>query len=254
MSVELERGLRTIELLSSAPGGMSFTEVCTKLDSPKGATHRLLQNLVQLDFIRFDESESRYSLTLKSVSSALKYLSVVPIVEFARPWLKQLAAASGELARLTLIENNTLTRVARAQGSVAGLKYDPDHGGTVRLSCAASGYVWLATLEESVAIDLLEQDGFARHDEFGLEAPRDLDAALKILQKARTDGYCYLTSTYETGIATIAYPILDSGHSAQGVLTVAGPEFRFAELHALRLLPLLREAASELGNLEGLHE
>jgi IclR family acetate operon transcriptional repressor len=55
---------------------------------------------------------------------------------------------SGELVRLALVDGDRLTFVAKAQGARAGLRYDPDMGIDVRLSCSAGGHAWLMTLEE----------------------------------------------------------------------------------------------------------
>ncbi len=197
MTAELERGLQTIEMLGLAARGLTFTDVSTGLEAGKGPTHRLLAELVRLGYVWLDDV-GRYHLTLKSVSTALQYLERIPLVELARPLLEKLANASGELARLNLVDGPSLVRVAKAQGRQYGLRYDPEHGGTVPLACAASGYVLLGNLPEDEAIARLEAAGFATPGEYGSAAPRNTDEAVKILRTAREDGHLYLPTSTRT--------------------------------------------------------
>ncbi len=124
MSAELVRGLRAIELLSLAPRGHTFTEIAAELETAKATTHRLLAELTRMGYVRLDDVD-RYHLTLKSASHALQHLERIPVVELARPLLERLAAATGELARLNLVDDPDLVRVAKAQGRHNGLRYDP---------------------------------------------------------------------------------------------------------------------------------
>ena len=249
MSAELERGLLTVELLSRARSGMTFTEIATELDTAKGPTHRLLAELTRLGYVRLDDV-GRYHLTLRPVSQALSYLERIPVVELARPLLDRLATASGELARLNLVDGPDLVRVAKAQGRQYGLRYDPEHGGTVPLACAASGYVLLSGLTDEEAITRLEADGFAAPGEYGAGAPRNADEALTLLHTAREQGYLYLPDIYEDRIATLAYPIRSAaaGHII-GVLTISGPSFRFTPDVGTDAVPLMAEVAEELGQI-----
>ena len=65
-----------------------------------------------------------------------------------RAELDRLAADSGELVRLAVVDGDALTFVAKAQGARHGLRYDPDQGIDARLSCTSSGHAWLSTLPE----------------------------------------------------------------------------------------------------------
>ena len=249
MGAELERGLQTIELMSLHARGLTFTEIATALDTSKGPTHRLLAELVRLGYVRLDHA-ARYHLTLKAASSALQQLARIPIVELARPLLENLAVTSGELARLNLVDGPNLVRVANAQGRQNGLRYDPEHGGTVRLSCAASGYMLLSQFPDEVAIARLQQDGFPAAGEHGQAAPRSVAEALPILHAARIDGYTYLADIFEDGIATLAYPVRSVGREVYvGVLTVSGPSIRFTRDVSIDVLPTMSDVADQLSHI-----
>ena len=101
-----------------------------------------------------------YVLTTKLVSLGLSYLSSSGIVDIAQPLLDRLAETSGELVRLSVVDGERLTWVARAQGAVRGLRYDPDMGSDAKLSCTATGHAWLLTMSDEDALQMVARQGF----------------------------------------------------------------------------------------------
>ena len=74
------------------------------------------------------------------------------IVDIAEPLLERLASNCGELVRLSIVDGDRLTWVAKSQGTrQAGQRYDPDMGMDVQLSCTSSGHAWLMTMSDSSA-------------------------------------------------------------------------------------------------------
>lgn len=235
--------------MSLASRGLTFTEIATALGTPKGPTHRLMGELTRLGYARIDEF-GRYHLTLKLTSHALQYLELIPLVDLARPLLEELAEASGELARLNLVDGNHLVRVSKVQGRRSGLMYDPLHGGNIPLASSASGMLLLSSLSDDEAVACLQAEGFAQPGEYGSAAPRSVEDALPILHAARRDGYLYLPDVQEDGIAPLAYPIRAAGcDDIAGVLTVSGPAFRFTEQAARAVLPVMEKVSHELGRI-----
>jgi len=82
------------------------------------------------------------------------------IVDIAQPLLDRLAATSGELVRLSIVDGDRLTWVARAQGARRGLRYDPDMGMDATLSCTATGHAWLLTMTDEEALQRVARQGF----------------------------------------------------------------------------------------------
>lgn len=250
MSAELERGLQAIEIMSRSSRGLTFTELATALGTSKGPTHRLLGELTRLGYSRADEF-GRYHLTLRLPSYALQYLELIPLVELARPLLEELATASGELARLSLVDGDHLVRVAKVQGRLSGLKYDPLHGGNIPLACSASGLLLLSGLSDEGARARLDAEGFPPTNDHGSAAPRTIDEAMCIVHTARQQGYLYIPNIHEEGIAPLAYPVrATDNHDIVGVLTVSGPSFRFTQDAAHQVLPVAQKVAAELGHLK----
>jgi DNA-binding IclR family transcriptional regulator len=246
----LERAFAVLELLVGAPAGLPLSEISDALDIPRSATHRLLTSLCELGYLRQERAMGNYVLTLKLISFALKRLSTIGIVELAQPTLDRLAELSGELVRLSIVDDETLMWVAKAQGAKAGLRYDPDTGAEVKLSCSASGLAWLGTFSDDRALALVYREGFAKPQDYGPTAPVTVAEFLERLHRARDMGFATVNESFEAGTAAVAVPIM---HPRQqqviGVLSIAGPNIRMTEHRVQELVPALLTAANELSHL-----
>jgi DNA-binding IclR family transcriptional regulator len=247
MSIALDRGLSILEHLARHPHGLPISMIASELDIPLGACHRLLAELQQRDYVRQARKQGDYVLTTKVVSLGLGFLSSGGIVEVAEPLLARLAQASGELVRLSIVDDDRLTWVARVQGArQAGLRYDPDMGMDARLSCTASGHAWLMTLSDERALELVSRQGFGQPCDYGPKAPTTVKALLGFLHAARVRGYAMIDEVFAPGMATMAAPVL-SRHRAIGVISIAGPRTRMSAERMHQLAPALLGAAAELG-------
>lgn len=247
MSIALDRGLGVLEKLAQYPQGLPLSVIAAELDIPPSACHRLLAALQQRGYVRQQRKQGDYVLTTKVVSLGLGFLSSAGIVDIAEPLLERLAQTSGELVRLSIVDDDRLTWVAKAQGMrQAGLRYDPDMGMEARLSCTASGHAWLMTLSDERALELVSRQGFGKPGDYGPRAPTTVQALLALLQAARQRGYAMIDEVFAPGMAAMAAPVLRRG-AAIGVLSIAGPRTRLTAARIDELAPALVAAAAELG-------
>jgi IclR family acetate operon transcriptional repressor len=157
-----------------------------------------------------------------------------------------MAQESGDLVRLAIVDGDRLTFVAKAQGARNGLRYDPDMGIDVRLSCSAAGHAWMATLDDERVIALIAQQGFGAQNEYGPRAPTTYRELLEYLEQARTRGFSMISDVYSPGMASIAAPIRWNDGPTVGVVSIAGPLMRLTEERMLGLGPRLVKVAAEL--------
>ncbi len=246
MSLALDRGLSLLEQLAAHPEGLPLAHMASELDMPLSACHRLLAELQRRGYVRQSRKQGDYALTTKVASLGLGYLSTSGIVDIAEPLLERLAQTSGELVRLSIVDGERLTWIAKALGRRQGLRYDPDMGMAAQLSCTASGHAWLLTLTDEEALTLVTRQGFGMPQQYGPRAPTTVKALLGYLHAARVRGYAMIDEVFAPGMSAIAAPVCRQG-VCFGVISVAGPRIR---LHAERMhelsVPLLA-AAAELG-------
>lgn len=184
----LERTLGVLELLATNAHGMLLFEIADSLHIPRSATHRVLTSLIEHGYVKQEREQGAYQLTAKIASLAFTFLAGSGITDFAQPLLDRLARESGELVRLAMIDGRELVWVAKAQGSPAGLRYDPDMGQVGRLSCSASGHAWLSCLSDDDARALVEKQGYGLRKDYGPRAPESWPALQNIYAKPASAG------------------------------------------------------------------
>lgn len=242
----LERSLHILEYLAARPEGVQLITVCQELDIPRSACHRLLTELARCGYVRQLREHGDYLLTTKLAAIGLSFLGASGIVDVAQPTIDRIAVLSGELVRLAIVDEDRLTFVAKAQGAKFGLKYDPDMGIDVCLSCSSAGHSWMMTLTDERAIELVTRQGFGSPERYGPKAPTSIKALLKIVHEDRKRGFSMINEMYAPGMTAMAAPIQRKGEEAIGVITIAGPLVRLTEQRMLSLGPDLIEAAAEL--------
>jgi DNA-binding IclR family transcriptional regulator len=248
MTTQLERGLAVLEHLANRPEGAPLSDIAAAIGMPLSAAHRLLSELVRSGYVRQLRGQGDYGLTIKLVALGLGYLGSSGVVDVAQPALDRLAAESAELVRLAIVDGEDLVFVAKAQGATRGLRYDPDMGLSVRLSCSSAGHAWLSTFSDEQALRLVARQGFGSPSEFGPKAPTTVKALLAFVHAARERGYATISEVFAPAMAAMAAPVVVRG-VAIGVVTIAGPAVRLDAARMKRLGGALIDTAREIAGL-----
>jgi IclR family transcriptional regulator, acetate operon repressor len=246
MSTALQRGLAILEHMAAHPDAYALAQLADELNIPLSACHRVLAELQQSGFVRQAKKQGDYQLTTKLVSMGLGYLSGAGIVDIAEPLMERLAQTSGELVRLSIVDEDRLTWVAKSQGVRKGLRYDPDMGMDARLSCTATGHAWLLTMSDERALEVVSKQGFGAAKDYGPKAPTTVKALLGYLHAARVRGYAMIDEVFAPGMTAMAAPVFRR-KEAIGVISIAGPRIRLTQERMHELAPALLAAATELG-------
>lgn len=246
MSAILERSFQVLEQLAANPAGCSLSSLSAQLGMPLSATHRLLSELCRCGYVRQLHEQGAYVLTIKLVSLGLSFLSNSGVVDVAQPLLDRLAAEAGELVRLAVVDGDALVFVAKAQGATRGLRYDPDMGLSVRLSCSAAGHALLSTMSDEQALELVARQGFGKPEDFGPRAPTTVKALLAYVRAARKRGFSMIVEVFAPAMTAMSAPVRGPDGAAIGVVTIAGPMVRLTEPRMLELAPALLETAADV--------
>ncbi len=249
MSSILQRSLGVLEQLAAFPHGRTLSELAAGVGMPMSAAHRLLHELAECRYVRKDERNGDFRLTMRVASLGLRFLSASGISDAARPSLQCLAALSGELVRLAVVDDEQLVFVMHAQGAGSGLRYDPEMGRPVSLSCSAAGFAWLASKSDEDAERLVLQQGIATAPDRGPRAPADLTSVLAEVRAARERGFAMTLDMFACGMSSMAAVVGQAGKAPFALLIIAGPMTRLTESRMLSLGPALLETAGELGLL-----
>jgi IclR family transcriptional regulator, acetate operon repressor len=185
-SSNLPRGLVVLELLVKHVDGLPLKVIAEELDVSRSMAHRVLAELVQCGYVQQDGELSPYRLTIKLASMGLAYLGHTGITRLVQPVLEELAYSTGELVRMSLVEETRLIWVAMVQGARGGLRYDAssDPGEEVCLFCSSNGYAWLSCLTDEKALEYVSRQGWGEQSKYGPNAPKNIQDFLGRLKEA----------------------------------------------------------------------
>ena len=245
----VDRCLSLIEALAESAGGLPLGSLAQRVDMPKSATHRLLQTLASRGYVEQDRSTQNYDLSLKVATLAFRFLDGRRLPDVAQGALDALARRCGEYCRLAVVAGEGLVWVARSQGAMHGLRYDPPMSRDVVLHATATGKAWLASLPEADALRIVCGRGFATPPGFGARAAKSVDELRRRLDDARRRGYAVAIEEGEPGTVAIA-TVFRASEAADapvaGTVSIAGPQVRLGRERVAALAPMLLETAGEL--------
>ncbi|MDN4160337.1 IclR family transcriptional regulator [Nocardioides abyssi] len=209
-SQTLDRGLRLLGLLATAPDGLTVTEAAGRLDVPRTVAYRLVSTLEQHALVRRD-GRGRLHLGLGVLHLAS---AVQPVLrDLAAPVLRSLAEAVGCTAHLTVAEGEEALALAVVEPSWTDFHVGYRVGSRHPLGQGAAGRAvllgrdrdpqrpaWCATSGElqagarGLAAPVLDVDGIEASvgivtlGELDVAAvgPRVVDAAREVAERLRT--------------------------------------------------------------------
>lgn len=246
ISGALPRGLAVLERMVGCSAGLTLGAIAEGLDVPKPGVYRALSELVESGYVLQEEETGLYRLGVKFPALALRHLAAFDLAAAARPILQSVADRSREHVRLALVEGGRLTFVAHAQGATSALRFNPEGGAEPSLYYTATGVAWLSSMSDERALELAYAQGVGDASAHGPNAPKTVQEFLGRLEHARNDGYAMVDQSNELGVSGVAVAVWHES-DVVAVLTIVGPSFRLTEERMLSLVPVLKEAAEELG-------
>lgn len=247
----IDRVLDVFDLLADFPHGLQVSDIARRIKFPKSEAYRLLTVMARRDFVAQDPVTQRYRLSVRTAAIGFRFFGKVGLGQLCGPVLDRLAASTGELVRLAVVESNDLHFIANSQGALTGLRYDPDLGRTpATLHATANGRAWLATLDIEDAVDLVKKRGFDLPSTDCTSAVIDETSLRGALARVVEDGYSVSVEESIRGIVTMAAAIPNRvGGSAVGCVSVAGPTVRLTHARVSEIAPTLIAAAEELARI-----
>ena len=241
-----DRALSIIELLATKADGLPLSEIADQLRIPRSATHRLLADLRDTDYVRQEHDGGPYRLTVKLISLSLAYSNAAGITDLIRPILDQFAEKTGELAMICVLEGSKLMRASKAQGARQGLQYNPAEIPEVYLAATANGHALLSCFTNDEALQFVAKQGLSREG-YGPNAPQSFADLVVYLEATRKRGYAWIKEVFEAGTTSIAAPIFLHGTKKPiGTVSLAGPVQRMTDEKIEALAVTLLQAAEDL--------
>lgn len=233
----IARAFTLLETMADNGGTMGLSQLADESGLPLPTIHRLVRTLVELGYLRQDESR-RYVLAPKLIR--LGETSASMLGTWARPHLEALVESLGESVNLAMLDGDQVVYVAQSQ-SRHSMRMFTEVGRRVLPHCTAVGKVMMASMPGEQVRELLQRTGMPRHTENTVTDP---DEFARQLADAATHGYAMDEGEQEMGVRCVAVPL--PGLPTRLALSVSGPATRMTEQLVQRAVPLLQTSAESL--------
>lgn len=218
----LEKGLAVLDYLSERFCGATLQRIKTDLDLSQTTAYRILNTLVRLDYLGYDEQTKRYRLSRKILTMGYRTLGEHNLMECVLPHLRTLRDASRETACFGVLGDEKGMFIEQAQ-SFHTFRFVLSPGKSFELHCSAPGKAIMAYLPETERERYLSMMRFERYNERTIITR---EAYLAELEQVRARGYALDNEEELTGVICIGAPVFDYRGYPCGAIWISGPKDR----------------------------
>lgn len=234
----VERAFDLLELITDAGGRITLSELAGKVELPMPTIHRLLRTLVGRGYVRQLPDRS-YALGPRLIR--LGDVANSQLGRAAAPQLQRLSDQLGESANMAVLDGVMVTYIAQAQ-SQHSMRMFTEVGRRAHTHATGVGKAMLATLDDSRVEEIVNAAGMPAPARKSITSLAELFADLELI---RERGYAIDDEEQEAGVRCYSMAVPDA--PIPTAVSVSGPSTRVDEAFGRRAVPLLREAADQIG-------
>jgi DNA-binding IclR family transcriptional regulator len=206
----LEKGLDILEALCQSESGLTQQEIAAKLGRNLGEIYRMLNALVQRNYVA--NYGNVYTITSKLFQLSHFHPPTYRLLTEAIPIMETLSQKISFPCDLRVYNNGSQTVIASIQPP-NGLGFMTRVGSEIAVAPSASGLV-LVAFQESVLQEIRIKESFSNKSENEIEVFRNN------LKEITEKGFASIKSNQYAGLHAISFPILDLNKNAIAALTV----------------------------------
>lgn len=216
----VERAFTVLRCLASGPAGVS--EIAERTELPKSTVSRLLATLQALGAVDQLSTGGDYRVGDLLVELGAGARPGRSLVDVARPFVRELAAATGEAAGLSILDGTAVVYLDNVESTHAVQVRDWT-GERLPLHVVSSGLVLLAHAPPAV-IDTCLAGPLERFTTHTMVDPVKLRRRLGSLRRR---GHEWVHDEFVEGLSSVAAPVRGRDGDVVAALHAHGPSYRF---------------------------
>lgn len=250
----LEKGIAVLEYLSLYSGGKTLQDIKTDVDISQTTAYRILNTLVRLDYLNYNEDTKRYKLSRKLLTLGFRSLNEHNLLETVLPRLRDLRDEVKETACFGVLGDRKGIFIEQAQGHHT-FRFVLSPGKPFDLHCSAPGKAIMAYLPNTVRERYLSYMEFTRYNGRTITTR---EAYLDELENVRKLGYALDNEEELNGVICVGAPIFNYTGYPCGAIWISGPKDRLSK-EAIRqsaksIQAVARRISAELGYSKALKQ
>lgn len=243
----LEKGLTVLDYLSRSGKGKTLQELKEDLELSQTTAYRIMNTMVRLEFLIYDQDTRRYKLSLKLLTLGFRALNEYQLIETVLPHLQILRDKVRETVCFGVIGEKNGIFINQAQSSYA-FSFTISPGKSFELHCSAPGKAIMAYLPNTVRERYLMNMSFQRYNERTITSR---ERYLKELDNVFRNGYAIDNEEELSGVICIGAPVFDYRGYPRGAIWISGPKDRLTkdviESDAILIKEEAKRISAELG-------
>ncbi|WP_298259309.1 IclR family transcriptional regulator [uncultured Litoreibacter sp.] len=194
----VEKALDVLELLASAPDGLTMNEIVDALGRTMGEIYRVVVYLADRDYLSQNHQTGRYALTLRLFELSHRHDPTARLIHAALPILERVAAATNQSCHLGVLNRANVLVLASVHSPLpAG--YSVRTGALFPVEQTSSGHVLLAFSSNGA------------QDRYLARLPASNRAVVQDrLTRIRETGYEDTSSKMIHGVRNLCVPVFDT--------------------------------------------
>lgn len=199
----LTKGFQILEATTRDSDGLTFSEIVDATGLAKGTAHRLLQELVDLAALSYDDATRRYEGGLALATLGASVTANYDIRRIARPFLEELHQATGFVTTLGIRNGSSGTYIDKIEPASFIVRLHSEIGKSFPLHCTAMGKVLLAHSDSATISKVTRR----RLDQYTANTMTDGKQLRKELKNVIAKGFAVDNEEITRGLVCIAAPI-----------------------------------------------
>ena len=224
----LEKALEILCLLSGKSkntkegGGFGISEISASLNMGKSTVHRILNTLMEYQYVERCENSTRYRLGMGvfKVGNAALAQHTISLADFTP--LDELCTAYNEAVNVGVRTKNKVTIIYKCEAEMT-LQVKRQIGETEPLHTTAMGKVLICELPEQQVRELFAATEMRLYTAKTISS---VESLLPVLQRVRQQGYAMDEEEYCLGLTCLACPVRDYSGKIVAAMSVSGPSVR----------------------------
>ncbi len=243
----LEKGIAVLEYLSHQPLGETLQDIKVALDISQTTAYRILNTLVRLGYLLYNEDTKRYKLSRKLLTLGFRSLNEHNLMETVLPRLRDLRDKVKETACFGVLGSQKGIFIEQAQGHHT-FRFVLSPGKPFDLHCSAPGKAIMAYLPHTVRERYLSYMEFTCYNERTITSR---EMYLDELERVRKYGYALDNEEEMSGVICVGAPVFNYTGYPCGAIWISGPKDRLSKevikTSAKHIMDITKLISIELG-------
>lgn len=238
----LARGLELLSRFSRRTPQLTGAELARDMDLPRASVFRMLHTLERAGYVERVDDSASYRLGLGVLRLGFEVLASMELTEIGHPVITRLRDRTRCSAHLVVRDGREVVFIAKAPGESA-LFQSVQVGARLPAHATVLGRLLLSDLGTPELERLYPEATLQRFTE---HTPRTLAELSRLIAADRKRGWAISEGGFETGISTIAAPVVAGRGHVTAVVSVTVPAQRIDAERAQTLAEQVQEAAAEI--------